>query len=70
MEAQGKNDRIEYVKPQVLDLGTVTAIYGACSGGLGFVTCDPAGSIPGGGTCQLFGGGADGCNQGSGVVTM
>jgi len=57
-EKQKKQEKIDYVKPEVLDLGPVTAIYGD--------TCSPSGLLAGcgpGGTAQITD-----CDNGPGVV--
>ena len=42
-----KREKIDYVKPEILDLGLVTPAQGLCEGyGYGAADCSPAGSSP------------------------
>lgn len=47
MTPKSEKGKIKYVKPGILDLGAIEAVYGACTNGDGATGCDPAGGTPG-----------------------
>lgn len=66
-----KSCKIDYMKPEVFDLGPVTlALGGSCSEGKQYrlLQCDPAGSSPQD-MCEENGGAATACSDGIGATT-